>query len=338
MGYLAAPLQVPAFAQAAGDSARGESAHELPPLEFASASGLAAAAAASPLAGLVADVAVASALPSAIGALQPGAQAFKQQVDAEQPSALIEAALTDTTGVQLLVLGLLIDKGRTFSGQQRELVSETFGAPTAQQVDAMHEAVQRLPPGRRLALLDRAAPALRKLPVDSGERLLMLAHALIAADGRVTLAEFLLFTVLKRRVGRDAQRAVPVKYRRVADCAADAALVLSLVAAVRLPERPEHAFNAGVLLLPGVDAERVDAAAIALDQVAASLARLNQLAPLAKPQFIKACAATAFVDGATNWKAASSLRTICAALDAPLPPLIDAASAPEEDFALTADG
>jgi len=34
----------------------------------------------------------------------------------------------------------------------------------------------------------------------------------------------------------------------------------------------------------------------------------------------KACAAVAFVDGATEWKAASCLRTICAALDSPLPP------------------
>jgi len=30
--------------------------------------------------------------------------------------------------------------------------------------------------------------------------------------------------------------------------------------------------------------------------------------------------AVAFVDGQSQWKAASCLRTICAALDAPLPP------------------
>jgi hypothetical protein len=32
----------------------------------------------------------------------------------------------------------------------------------------------------------------------------------------------------------------------------------------------------------------------------------------------------AFLDDHTNWKAASCLRTICAALDAPLPPQADA--------------
>ena len=89
---------------------------------------------------------------------------------------------------------------------------------------------------------------------------------------------------------------------------------------MRLPERPEHAYNAGVLLLAGIEPPRVPTEAIDLDAVSRALDRLNQVAPLAKPQLIKACAAVAFVDGETHWKAASCLRTICAALDAPLPP------------------
>jgi hypothetical protein len=54
---------------------------------------------------------------------------------------------------------------------------------------------------------------------------------------------------------------------------------------------------------------------------------LNQLAPLAKPQLIKAATAAAFVDSDTNWRAASTLRMICAALDAPLPPQVVMAEA-----------
>jgi uncharacterized membrane protein len=106
-----------------------------------------------------------------------------------------------------------------------------------------------------------------------------------------------------------------------------AGLVLSLTAAVRLPERAEHAFNAGALLLPQVEAPFTPAAALHLDDVSAALDQLNQLAPLAKPQVIKAATATAFVDETTNWRAASTLRMICAALDAPLPPRLVAAEA-----------
>jgi hypothetical protein len=82
----------------------------------------------------------------------------------------------------------------------------------------------------------------------------------------------------------------------------------------------QRAFNAGVMLLPGVDAPLMPRAMLALDAVDAALDRLNQLAPLAKPAVIKACTAAAFCDGTTHWKAASCLRTVCAALDAPLPP------------------
>lgn len=321
--FLPAPEQPLQLALDAASRWGRSGGKELPPIEYT-----VGAASASPVAGLVAGGAALADVHAAIGGSPPQAQDFARRLTQERTDA-VEAILTDTTGVQLLVLGMLIEKGQPFSGQQRQLVTEAFGATAAQRVDALHELMQQLPPGRRLPLLDRAMPALRKLSMESAERLLMLCHALIAADGRVTLPEFLLFTVLGRRIGRNAQRAVPVRYRSVAERAADAALVLSLIAAVRSPEKAEHAFNAGALLLPNVEVARTDAAAIRLDEVSAALERLNQLAPLAKPQLIKACTAAAFVDGQTNWKAASCLRTICAALDAPLPPQID--GAPEED-------
>ena len=151
---------------------------------------------------------------------------------------------------------------------------------------------------------------------------------LVRADGRVTLHEFLLFTVLRRRIGRDAHRAVPVRYSGLEPLASEVALVLSLLASARLPDQAERAYNAGILLLAGIEPPRVSTEAIELDAVSQALDRLNQLAPLAKPRLIKACSAVAFIDGQTNWKAASCLRTICAALDSPLPPqLLEAATA-----------
>jgi hypothetical protein len=172
-------------------------------------------------------------------------------------------------------------------------------------------------------------PVLRKLPDPTRQRMLKLSRLLIAADGRVTVLEFLLFTILQRRLGPSAGRAVRVRYRSVSERAQDVALVLSLVAAVRLPARPEHAFNAGALLLPECDLQLVLPDAIKLNEVSAALDRLNELAPLAKPQLIKAATAAAFVDNETNWRAASTLRMLCAALDAPLPPQVS-----ESDSAL----
>jgi hypothetical protein len=106
--------------------------------------------------------------------------------------------------------------------------------------------------------------------------------------------------------------------------AAEVRLVLSLLAAVRMPEAPARAYQAGAALLEAIEAEPVGREALGLDKVSAAFHRLNLLAPLVKPQFIKACVAVAFVDGSTNWRAASCLRTVCAALDCPLPPQVDA--------------
>ncbi|MFN7888340.1 MAG: hypothetical protein ACK5OR_06060, partial [Betaproteobacteria bacterium] len=282
------------------------------PLEYSAASG------ASPVAGLVAAAPTVTAVAAAVGAAAADAQAGRALASRLDVPPLAEAVL-DSTRAPLLVLALLIEKSNAVGAQQRQAIAEALGAAAVAEVESLHTAVQSLEPGLRLPLLDRAAPALRKLPASSGERLLLLlAHTLIAADGKVTLPEFLLFTVLKRRVGSAAQRAAPVRYATLAPLAAEAAQVLALLAQVRRGERAESAFAAGAALLP--ELKLVMPPTMSLDAVSQALARLAELAPLAKPAFIKACAAVAFVDGRTNWQAASCLRTVCAALDAPLPP------------------
>jgi len=153
--------------------------------------------------------------------------------------------------------------------------------------------------------------------------LLALARKLIAADGRVTLPEFLLYTVLEARLGSGVQSARPLRYASLRDLSAEARLVLSLLATVRMPEAPARAYHAGAGQLDGAGSEPLSRNELALDKVSAALHRLNLLAPLVKPQFIKACVAVAFADGSTNWRAASCLRTLCAALDCPLPPQVD---------------
>lgn len=324
LDFLPAPEQPLALAMSG--SAATASAAPLPPIDFTPAAAPRPIdPAASPLAALVGGAhAAVERVPMSIGTVESSVSAATQGAGAHPAAALLDAARLDSTSAQLLVLGMLVDKDRDLAAQQRQSIVEALGSVALAQVDRFHAAVQQLPPGARLPLLDRVMPTLRKLPADAAARLLRLAHGLIVADGRITLAEFLLFTVLRRRLGPDAHRAVPVRYANVAQLAPEAALVLSLVASVRLPDAPERAFNAGLLLLPGVDATLVPAERIELDAVSRALDRLNQLAPLAKPAFIKACTAAAFVDGATHWKAASCLRTICAALDAPLPPQLGA--------------
>jgi Zn-dependent protease with chaperone function len=320
LDFLPAPEQPVALALGAAGRDRTAAGEELAPLEFTPGTSNFA----SPVASLVTGTARAAAVPSAIGGLPSASRQAATNIAQRLEAPALRAAVIDTTAAQMLVFSLLLDKDRSVGDQQRRLLAEAFGEPAVASVDELHTVVQQLPPGVRLSLLDRAMPTLRRLPQTATQRLLMLAHSLIAADGRVTLAEFLLFTVLKRRLGPNASRAVPVKFRSVGEVRNEAALVLSLIANVRLPDAAERAYKAGLALLPGFDAPFVAQGNISLDAVAAAFEKLNQLAPLAKPAYIKACTATAFVDGETNWKAASCLRTVCIALDSPLPPQVTA--------------
>jgi Zn-dependent protease with chaperone function len=298
----------------------------LPPLPFASTPAEGAASsfpdAMSPVAGLVgASAAAAADLPASVGHVAPPASA-DFALDANQRTILasLRAASADATRSPLLALALLVDPDADLRAQQRQVIAEAYGADALPLIDDYHARIHQLPPGTRQPLADVAMPALRKLPPEARQRLLRVAHTLIVADGRVSVQEFLLFTILKRRLGPDAGRAVPVSHRALREVPREAGLVLSLTAAVRLPARAEHAFNAGALLLPNVDVAFTRPEAIRLDDVSEALDRLNRLAPLAKPQLIKAVTATAFVDDSTNWAAASTLRMVCTALDAPLPP------------------
>ena len=279
--------------------------------------------AASPLAGLMAGAVAPPAVTADIGTTAaPRDRDFALD---EAQRALVESlrrAATDVTRAQLLVLAMLVEKEADLHEQQRTVISEAYGADAAKLVDAYHEQIQKLPPGARQPLADVAMPALRRLTRAARDALLRSAHRLIGADGRVTVREFLLFSILKRRLGPGAERAVAVRYATLAPVAREAALVLSLVAAMRHPERSEHAFNAGAIQLREAELVFVPIGAVELDAVSAALDRLNELATLVKPQLIKAATAVAFVDGATNWRAASALRMICTALDAPLPPQV----------------
>jgi Zn-dependent protease with chaperone function len=333
MEFLPAPELVTWTARAAWPSAP-----ELPPLAFTGAgatvpvAAVAATAAADAAASVSPVGALTGAAPGAgmqatIGRPQAAARPFVEQLLARVEALGLRPALSDTTGAQLLVLGLLVDQEQTMAQRQEQIVAQAFGPDSSAQVEAVRAAAAQMPPGWRLPLVDLAMPALRKLPAPARERLLSLAHTLIAADGRVTLPEFLLYTVLEARLAARPQPSGPARYASLRDLAPEARLVLSLLAAVRMPEAPAHAYEGGARGLEGIDAEPVAPDALALQKVSVAFRRLNLLAPLVKPQFIKACVAVAFVDAASNWKAASCLRTLCAALDCPLPPQVDAQEA-----------
>ena len=149
-----------------------------------------------------------------------------------------------------------------------------------------------------------------------------LLQRLIEADRRVTLEEFVVATMLEAALGERAGRAVPWRYRALEPLAEDARLVLSLIAHATEGEAAAS-FSHGLKEL-GMPLALLDAQVIAVTQVKAALARLNQLAPMQKPRLVKALVQCALADGKLTLTDAELLRAICSTLDSPLPPFLEA--------------
>ena len=182
--------------------------------------------------------------------------------------------------------------------------------------------IQDLGKVARLPLIALAAPTLKNLAPAQRAAFLTLLQQLIAADQRVTLEEFVVATMLEAMLGERAGRAVPVSYRTLEPLAADAQLVLSLIAHATRGDSTVS-FGHGLKEL-GLPLTLLAANAVSLDAVTAALARLNQLAPMQKPRLVKALVQCALADGTLSLTDAELLRAICSTLDSPLPPFLEA--------------
>jgi len=211
------------------------------------------------------------------------------------------------------------------------------GAPSqAALVPHLANAIGRMPKSARLPLLDLAMPALKQLHHPARIALLDTVDRLIAADNKMSLAEFVLQSVLARRLDPGAARPTPVRFAQLQALKAESIVLLSLVAHVAAPaaflapaarDSPADLFASGAARCPelGLTAnDLMDVASLDFARVNAALDRARQLAPLAKPALIKALLAAAGDAEPMPVAVADLLRAICAAIDSPIPPAVAA--------------
>ncbi|QDZ29584.1 M48 family metallopeptidase [Noviherbaspirillum sp. UKPF54] len=235
----------------------------------------------------------------------------------------LDSAVRDPHAACAVVYALLLGQDG-----QRETQMAALNAADARQgalAAYLADAVAAMPKSARLPLLDLAMPALRQLPQPERDEVLAMAARLIAADKRVTLSEFVLQTVLQRRLDPHAGRAVPVRYPTIGALRQETAVLLSLVAHMAAKCNGETAFAAytrGANMVDLNDAPS-DIALLGSERIRAALMAANELAPLAKPVLIRALVATATA-GTQDMpvETADLLRAICAAIDVPLPAIV----------------
>ncbi len=265
--------------------------------------------------------------PTATAAAAAPAFASGEQHASALPQALV-SAIHEPEAARAVVYALLLDEGAAREPQLAVLQAE---APKQAAFAAfLADTLRTLPKSARLPLLDLAMPALKQLPEAARSELLDIARKLIAADRRTTLAEFVLQTVLTRRLDIHAGRAIPVRYHRLAALRSECAVLLSLVAqlAARVNgETADQAFGRGVTCCaePGWSPDDLlPVEKLRFAQIKHALDQVNQVAPLAKPALVKALLAATGPAEPMAVDSADLLRAICAAIEVPIPPAVAA--------------
>jgi len=176
-----------------------------------------------------------------------------------------------------------------------------------------------------LPIIDLALPTLKLLERPKQIELLKGLQAVIQSDRRVSLFEFVVFTLVRSQL---APRTDIPQRKSLEQARDDVEFILSLVANAGVQRGPNAdaelaaAFHAGAKQMGLAAAKVVDRAHLRMDDAHKALLRLRELAPLPKAMLIKGLFATVTEDGTIRVIEAALMRTVSAVLDCPLPPLL----------------
>jgi Zn-dependent protease with chaperone function len=228
-----------------------------------------------------------------------------------------------------LLLGLLLDGGARVRAMQHDEIVARLGKSLASEAGRLRdEHLENLHPMLRMPLAMIAFPVLRLRPRPELAIFLDTVHAVVHADGKVSLFEYCLGRMLEThlREALDPSRHARFGRRKPGNVKQEFATLLAVIAHAGNPGNPDEArraYLAGMQrVLPRDHVPYAPPAEgiTALDDV---WGPLDMLDPLAKEVMVEALTAAASHDGRISVAEAELLRTICAVLHCPLPPMLE---------------
>jgi len=259
-----------------------------------------------------------------VGALSENSLVAARQVIAEQPADLSDAA-HDPFEARALIYAMLVDKDAKIAQKQQQLIQSKAEPAVVPHVQRLLPAVHASDSKHLLTLLEMSIPALKELSFAQYKNFSQISTALITADEKVDVFEWVLHRVLMKELYPHFEG--PQNYHgrtsKISKVAAEASKLLSILASHSSPEVSEQiaAYNLGAkelgLNIPYAKQDQFD-----YQRMNEALSKLRKLKPLVKPALIKACALTVMADGEISSAEGALMQGIAATLDCPLPPSI----------------
>ena len=238
------------------------------------------------------------------------------------PAATRERMKTPAGAAQVL-FALALEEDATARLAALQVIAGRRGKDEASAVDHARNELGKLSRAVVLPLVSMAMPVLKSLKQKERDALVQDLYAMIEADKRVTLREMVFATFARQHLREGAGRPVASKFANVSDVALSAHAVLSLVSHASRGDTAA-AFAAGKRMLGIELAGPLPISDLSAGRIDQSLDELRLLAPLERPRIVRACLDSAQADGRINIAEAELVRAVAAALDCPLPPMLDA--------------
>ncbi len=270
----------------------------------------------------------AGSLTDRVGGLEDEHVRYAQGARLSIPEELREFA-DSADHARALVLALLASREPDVRARQRDILARAYGEGVAEQVLAYGAIADRLAPELRLPAVQQLFPALRRLARSERESLRDVVTQLAAADSHIDVFECCLSLLLASSLADELEAAQPHGDATLLDQAASVRALLSILAqhGADTAEAAAAAFSAGLsTALPGVGGSLATSEAWPL-ALGNALERLAELQPMEKKRLIDGLTRCVAYDGKLSIEEGELLRTVCAVLNCPLPPLLTRAAA-----------
>jgi hypothetical protein len=227
------------------------------------------------------------------------------------------------------IVALLLAQKDSVLQEQLAAVRKAGAAKLADAAAGLAGEVGCLAPAYHLPVVDLALPAVKAAGEERQRELLAALEAVVHADRRVSMHEFVLLTLMRSQLAQRKGVRAP-RFKSLEEVSGAARLLLSLVAYAGAPRGDgtqlyfEAAFQAGAREMGLAGAQPFRREELDLEKAAAVLEKLRDLAPLPKGTLMAGLFAAVNADRTIRVVEAELLRTIGAVLDCPLPPMLQA--------------
>ena len=259
-----------------------------------------------------------------VGQLSDGHIQYAARLIADLPEPLKQAA-HEAYGARALIYVLLLDSDAKARKHQEQRLGEHADAQVHQLTLQLETLADQLDPHARLPLVDMALGSLRQLSADQYQAFKANVDALIRADEKVDLFEWVLRRIILRHLEPLFTTVKPprTRYYSLRPMVEQCALLLSILSyAGKDRADAAKAFGAGASQLRLSGLTPLSMKKCRFSALDAALDHLAEVGPREKRKLLAACAATIAADQDVSVRQGELLRAIADALGCPMPPLL----------------